>query len=215
MTRIRNLHALLLAALLLTGSATAAVAAQAAPPMRLYGTATMFGQPAAAGTVIQALVGASVCGTSTVGAGGSYRLDVSTAAPGTCAAGGALVSFTVGGLPARETALAQPGAFVPLDLTVAAVAPPVVTPATELVPLFAGCTNVVTTWPGTTPTGTVAAAVSPPGALMSIWRYDAAARRFLGYAAHAPSVSDLTVVSRLDAVFICMTMPGTLTRPIA
>jgi len=115
--------------------------------------------------------------------------------------------------------VAQPGAFVPLDLTVAAALPlpvpvfPVAT--TETVVLFPGCNNVVTTWPGTTPIGIVAGSVIPVDGLLAIWRYDAALARFLGFAPQAVNASDLSAVNRLDPVFICMSTPGTIARPVS
>ena len=91
---------------------------------------------------------------------------------------------------------------------------PTATPgSTESVALVAGCTNVSLTWPDGTPTGAVARAITPPAALVAIWRYDATQRRFLAFSPRSAQASDLTTVDRLDAVFICMDAPGTLTRP--
>ena len=84
---------------------------------------------------------------------------------------------------------------------------------TETVALAAGCTNVSLTWPDGTPTGAVARAIAPPARLVAIWRYDAAQRRFLAFSPRSAQASDLPTVDRLDAVFICMDAPGTLTRP--
>jgi hypothetical protein len=83
----------------------------------------------------------------------------------------------------------------------------------EGVELGAGCSNVTLTWPDGTPTGAVARAVTPPAALVALWRYDAAQRRFLAFSPRSAQASDLTTVNRLDAVFICMEAPGTLIRP--
>lgn len=85
---------------------------------------------------------------------------------------------------------------------------------TEAIPLTTGCTNLTLTWPNGTSTSVVAAAISPTGALASIWRYDAAQGRFLGYTPAAPSfANDLLTVNRLEAVFVCVNSPATLTRP--
>ena len=92
---------------------------------------------------------------------------------------------------------------------------PTATPgATETVALVAGCTNVSLTWPDGTPTGAVARAITPPAALVAVWRYDAAQRRFLAFSPRSAQASDLPTVNRLDAVFICMSGPGTLARPV-
>jgi hypothetical protein len=84
---------------------------------------------------------------------------------------------------------------------------------TETVALAVGCNNVVLTWPDATPTSQVAAAVSPAEALIAVWRFDAAQERFFGFAPQAPQASDLPLVNRLDAVFLCLSAPGTLARP--
>jgi hypothetical protein len=206
----------LLAVTALDGAAPASSAIQA-PPMRLFGTITATGGAVQVGTVVQARMGMAICGTGAVGSRGSYQLDVYTN-PLLFCIDGAVLTFTVGGVPARETINAQPGAFVSLDLPVTAPIPPLSVPPTgmtEVLALFPGCNNIVTTWPDSTPTSAVAGAVSPAGGLLAIWRYDAAAGRFLGYAPQAVSVSDFPAVNRLEPVFICMNTSGTLARPIA
>lgn len=89
-----------------------------------------------------------------------------------------------------------------------------VPPAIEQLLLMPGCSNVVLTWPQQTPLDLVARAVSPEGALEAIWKFDAAQERFFAFSPQAHQASDLTLVDRLDAVFICVRMPGMLTRPI-
>ncbi len=84
---------------------------------------------------------------------------------------------------------------------------------TEAVTLSLGCNNVSLTWPNNTSSATVAAAVRPSGTLTAIWRFDAARGRFVGFAPLFPREGDLSEVSRLDAVFLCMSGPGTLMRP--
>ena len=101
-----------------------------------------------------------------------------------------------------------------------AVAQPSPTPApgaTESVQLFATCNNVSLTWTAGTPISAVAAGVSPSGALMSIFRYDNVSGRFFGYSPNAPDFANdyQAVATRLEPVFICMSGPGTLTRPAA
>jgi PKD repeat protein len=86
--------------------------------------------------------------------------------------------------------------------------------STEQVQLFAACNNVAATWPSGTPIATVAAAISPGNALTAIWRFDNVGQRFVGFSPIPGAPNDLTTVNRADAVFICMTSPGTLTRPV-
>ena len=86
-------------------------------------------------------------------------------------------------------------------------------PGEETIELFRGCNNVSVTWPPGTPAGTVAAAVTPGAELTAIWRFDNATRTFRAYSPRFPAVSDLTTVDLLDAIFICMDVPGVLTRP--
>ncbi len=85
---------------------------------------------------------------------------------------------------------------------------------TETVELFPVCNNVTLTWPSGTPMTEVAAAVSPASNLRAIWRFNNTQQRFEGFSPQFPEQSDLRTANRLDAVFICMTGPGTLTRPL-
>lgn len=107
-----------LAVLPLGSAGVTAVVAQASPPTRFYGSVTVSGGPAAAGTSIEARIDGRVCGAVTVTADGSYALDVASAAtqPG-CGVEGIAITFLVGGAPAQQTATFQPGAFIPLTLT--------------------------------------------------------------------------------------------------
>lgn len=84
---------------------------------------------------------------------------------------------------------------------------------TETVQLVAGCNNVTLTWPDGTVTSEVAAAVSPLSALLGMWRFDSGRQTYEGFSPLAPGASDLTSVNRTDAVFICLSTPGTLSRP--
>jgi len=89
------------------------------------------------------------------------------------------------------------------------------TAATATVALAAGCSNVALTWPAGTPLATVAMAVDPPHALTSIFKLDAAQRRYRGYSPTAPAfANDYTAVEApLEAVFICVSQAATWTRP--
>ena len=72
---------------------------------------------------------------------------------------------------------------------------------TEQVELVTDCNNLTSTWPNGTPSADIAAGVSPAPALRAIWRFDAAAGRFVGFSPQFPSASDLRTVNRLDPVF--------------
>ena len=79
--------------------------------------------------------------------------------------------------------------------------------------LAVGCNNLVLTSSAGTPTVEVAAAIEPSAALQAIWRFENATQRFHGFSPASPAASDLTAVSRLDPVFICMHAPGKLRQP--
>jgi hypothetical protein len=122
MARVRlRLLWTLAATVLLAGLVLAtdnSVFAQVTPPARFFGTAYLHGVPAQPGTVVEARIGGTFCGAGFVSASGLYSVDV--ASGGTvfgCGASGVPVSFTVGGLPAREVASYRGGEFIALDLT--------------------------------------------------------------------------------------------------
>jgi hypothetical protein len=192
---------------------------QAAPPNRVYGTVTLNGAPAPVGTVIVALTGGKVCGTTTVtttavsGTTYPYVLNLPDPnAPLECKAG-AVITFTVAGLPAGQTiTLDDLGTFFRVDL-VAPGTPNLPGAATRTVTLAPGCTDVVSAFPDGTSPQAVAAAVTPADALQAIWRYDAATGRYAGFSPAAPFASDLTSVNRTDTIRICTGAPATLTLP--
>jgi hypothetical protein len=99
-------------------------------------------------------------------------------------------------------------------LALSAGTAPVRAQQTESVELFRGCNNVSLTWSSGTATSVVAAGITPASALQSIWRFNNIAQTFQGFSAQFPSQSDLLTVNRIDAVFICMSGPGTLARPV-
>jgi hypothetical protein len=103
------------------------------PPNRFFGSVTLNGAPAPAGTNVTADIGGNVCGQTTVQADSTYVLDaVSSGQTAGCGTEGAAVSFTVGGSPAG-TATWSSGQFTNLDLAGQAaptVAPPTVAPVT-------------------------------------------------------------------------------------
>jgi inhibitor of cysteine peptidase len=55
-------------------------------------------------------------------------------------------------------------------------------------------------------------AVSPAGAVESMWRYDGSQNRFLGFSPAAPQASDLLTVNFLDAVWLCVSVPEASAR---
>jgi hypothetical protein len=98
--------------------------AQATPPARFYGSATIDGAPAVAGTVVQAFVGGAVCGTGAVNPGSGYSVDVASATSRSgCGIDGAVVTFTLGGLAADQTGVFTTGVFIPLPLSARTFAP--------------------------------------------------------------------------------------------
>lgn len=120
---MRNLF-LLLAGWGLTLLLGAPTAVAQLPPTRVFGTVTVGGRPAPAGTVVQALIGEKVCGEGVVRRISDdlplgYVVDVAgaTQVEG-CGTDGATITFRVGGVPANETATFATGTFLRLDLTV-------------------------------------------------------------------------------------------------
>lgn len=114
--------------LLLAGCGAALLLGAAAgaqlPPTRVFGTVTVDGRPAPAGTVVQAFIGERLCGEGVVRRISDdlplgYVVDVAgaTQVEG-CGTDGAPITFRVGGVPANETATFATGSFLRLDLTV-------------------------------------------------------------------------------------------------
>jgi hypothetical protein len=127
-----------LAAALLVGSLASAGGALAQsppePPSRFAGTVTIDGQPAPAGTAIEARVGSASCGVTTVflqGGQARYVIDVaSAAAQPNCGTPGATVTFIVGGAPAPQTGSWRNYELVQLDLALTRSTPtPAVSPS--------------------------------------------------------------------------------------
>jgi hypothetical protein len=84
----------------------------------------------------------------------------------------------------------------------------------ESVKLLPGCNPVVATWPDDTPIETVVKAVLPANALDAVWTFDVESSAWLGYSTAAPEASDLKSVMNLQAMFVCMTASGTISRPV-
>lgn len=79
------------------------------PPARFAGTVLVNGQPATAGTTVEAKIGSTTCGVTTVfsqGGNANYVLDSPALDPGAnpnCGTEDAAVAFYVGGQKANET----------------------------------------------------------------------------------------------------------------
>ncbi|MHB8575021.1 MAG: PKD domain-containing protein [Dehalococcoidia bacterium] len=84
----------------------------------------------------------------------------------------------------------------------------------RVLPLVSGCNNVASTWADNQNPSTIASAVSPQSALLSVWKLvDPSAIKYKGFFPNASAASDLTGVNRLDAIFVCVNAPATLTEP--
>jgi hypothetical protein len=100
-----------------------AVSAQT-PPTRVFGTVTVDGRPAPAGTTVLAFIGEQQCGDGQVRRLSDdiplgFVVDVLSATQATgCGTDGARITFKVGGRQSRETVEFRTGTFVRLNLTV-------------------------------------------------------------------------------------------------
>jgi hypothetical protein len=91
----------------------------AQPPNRFFGTLTLGGQPAPAGTVVTAIVGDQICGSRTTTDTGRYQVDVlSVRERSGCGLSGATVGFRAGQVTAAETGTWAAGQITRLNLTV-------------------------------------------------------------------------------------------------
>ena len=70
--------------------------------------------------------------------------------------------------------------------------------------LYPGCNNMVVTFSDGTSSEAVIDAVSPPGTVETMWRYDAAQQRWVGFFPAAPTASDLLTVNFLNAIWLCL-----------
>jgi len=122
--RNKYLVAALLVAILTLSPSLAS--AQPAPPHLFIGSATIDGNPAADGTVVAALVDGQQVVAEPV-SGGSYTKMVE---PKMGSFFGKTVTFMIGGIPAKQTALWVEGWATELDLTATPTQPTPVPPAT-------------------------------------------------------------------------------------
>lgn len=89
----------------------------------------------------------------------------------------------------------------------------------RIVNLAVGCNNVALTYPDGTPVSVVVGSIDPSGAMYAIWRLNssppppAPGPTYEGFAPAAPQASDLQGVNFLEAVFLCVSVPATVTMP--
>jgi hypothetical protein len=80
--------------------------------------------------------------------------------------------------------------------------------------LYPGCNNISLTFANGTASETMVQAVTPAGAVETMWRHNAAESRFEGFSPAAPQASDLLTVNQWDAVWLCVAAaPGVIARP--
>lgn len=70
--------------------------------------------------------------------------------------------------------------------------------------LYPRCNNISLTFPDGTSCQTVVQAVTPAGAVDTLWRFNPSQNRFEGYSPAYPQASDLQSVYFLDAVWLCI-----------
>ena len=97
--------------------------------------------------------------------------------------------------------------------------PDIIPTPLRVVNLAVGCNNVSLTYPDGTAVGVVVGSIDPQGAMYAIWRLNmtplspGAGPAFEGFAPAAPQASDLQGVNFLEAVFLCVSVPSTITMP--
>jgi len=84
--------------------------------------------------------------------------------------------------------------------------------------LQTGCDNLVSTFPDGTAGAVIAAAVLPAASVVSIWKFDNSSQSYHSvYFPPSPTGGqppvDLSGLNRLDAFFICVSSPSTLSEP--
>jgi hypothetical protein len=100
-------------------AATPRPATALSPPNRFFGTVTVNGDPAPAGTPIVAIISNIRCGSGQVQQGGTYSIDIAPAnTVAGCGVDGATVMFTVGDRLASVSGIWAQGAFTLFNLAV-------------------------------------------------------------------------------------------------
>jgi hypothetical protein len=111
------------------------------------------------------------------------------------------------------------GAVAQPDQGQPGITPPMTPEPLRVVNLVVGCNNVALTYPDGTSVGVVVGSINPQGAMYAIWRLNASppppatGPRYEGFAPAAPQASDLQGVNFLEAVFLCVSVPATITMP--
>ncbi len=135
MTQFAYIHWLLALCLVFAGIGGAAATTPLPPPLpcSFFGSVTVDGDPAPAGTVVTALIGGSECGSLTTSESGTYggseAWDLKLLVQSDEADVGQTIIFRVNDALARETATYTPGNVQNLDLTVVACSLAVNSPA--------------------------------------------------------------------------------------
>jgi hypothetical protein len=123
---------------------------------------------------------------------------------------GAFGSTTVGLSPAVTPLL---GLFSNTQPTQTRVLNVVAAPPSGTTALVRGCNNVT---PTVSESATAyAARVTPAGALVAIWEHQAATNTFKGFSPQAGAPNDLSAVTRLKPVFVCVNAAASLDQPPA
>lgn len=123
------------------GARTVSAESPPNPPARFVGSVTIDGQPATAGTIVEARIGNTTCGSDSVfmaSGEARYALDSPALDPGAtpnCGVDGAAVSFFVGGKKANETGSWKNYQLNQLNLTVTTPTPSASTTATPKPPV--------------------------------------------------------------------------------
>lgn len=119
MIRRLSLGAALILGLLAAGLTSGIASAQVLPPHRFFGSLTINGQPAPAGTAVNGFIGGTDCAGFITTTAGRYVLDVFGASQQAgCGRPGATIEFRVNGTATGQTASFRNGGYEQLDLAV-------------------------------------------------------------------------------------------------
>ena len=174
---------------------------------------TISPQTGTAGTSMTVVSGAAGQATANLPSG-SY---VITETP---LAGSTLVGFTINNVPTATgvftVAVGQPTNILVTNRVTSGSTG--TTGGTRTVQLSTGCNNITNTYADGTSGATIAAGLVPSTSIDSIWRFDNAGQVFRAAffapagAGIAPPV-DIQTLNHLDAIFVCVTTPATLSEP--
>jgi uncharacterized surface anchored protein len=144
---------------------------------------------------------------------GAYTITES-AAPGATLAG-----YTINGVP-TQTGQFTLGAGQTTNISATNRSTSTPGAVLRVVTLSTGCNNVVDTYADGTNGAVFASAVVPATSVTSIWRFDNASQTFRAVyfaptGAGVPPPVDVSALSRLDPIFVCLNAPATLNEPSA